>query len=491
MPDAIATDTRNAVSIFGLGMQQRSPFISTVKRVNAVVEMTENGRQQAALLGLPGLTALINLGDLPPRAIFSIAGTLTFYVVTGDQIIRASVNQVPVVLGTLTTTEGPAWIDSNGTQLFINDGVTASVYDLTAGTLTQVSDPDYPVGAHGGCFLQQRFWVYMPIGSGVLAGRVYASDQVNGLSWDALNFFTPEAVPDGIVGITRWFNDLVVMGKSSMEWWSGSPVTLPGQLGFIPITGANTEVGLASERGFAGTNQTLFFVGHSNGNTGVYKLTGYSSVKVSTPSIDDELSKRPTSAVAICAAYMVGGHPLFQITLPNDDKANALTVVYDALTELWSWRESIGRPYYTGLLTVAHTDTVYITDAFTGLIYQMVESNYTENNAPMLFEVSSMHLLKEGDALSVDELWVDCEVGVSPSTGQGSNPQAMIQVSKDAGHTWQAERWVSMGKVGKYRWRAARRRIGTARDIAFRYRITDPIPRRVTGAYLCMTPGVS
>lgn len=47
---------RTAIAIFGLGAQQRSPFISTIKRVNAVVEMTENGRQQAAIIGMSGLS---------------------------------------------------------------------------------------------------------------------------------------------------------------------------------------------------------------------------------------------------------------------------------------------------------------------------------------------------------------------------------------------------------------------------------------------------
>ena len=490
-PQNESTTDRRAVPIFGLGQQQRSPFISTVKRVNAVVELTENGRQQAAVVGLPGLVTLMTLGDLPCRAIFSISDTLTFYVITGDQIIRASVNQTPVVLGTLTTNTGPAWIDSNGTQLFINDGVTAMIYTLATQTITQISDADYPVGAAGGTFLQGRFWVYVPVGVSAQSGRVYGSAQYDGLAWDALDFFTPEAVPDGIVGVTRWFNDLVIFGHQSIEWWSGSPSTLLGALGFAPITGASTEVGLVAPQGFAGTNQTLFFLGHSNGSTGVYKLTGYSAVKVSTPSIDDELAMRPTAASAICTAYMVGGHPIFQVTLPHDQAANALTIIYDAGTELWSWRETLTKPYYTGLLATSHSDAVYITDAFTGLISQMVETVYTENGNPMVFEVSSMHLLKEGDRLAVNEIQVDCEVGVSPSTGQGSDPQAMIQVSKDAGHTWVAERWAGMGKIGKYRWRAIRRRIGASRDLAIRFRITDPIPRRITGAYVRLSGGVS
>src|SRR5437899_10196740 len=185
------TDLRRAVPIFGLGQQQRSPFVSTVKRVNCVVEMTENGRQQAAIIGLPGLVSFINTGATPLRAIFVREGELTFYAVIGSQVLKIPSNVPSTVLATLTTVSGPAWVDDNGTQLFINDGVTAYVYNPTTGVMTQVTDPDFPVGARGGTFLQARFWVYVTAGPN--AGRVYGSDQGTGLSWDALNFFTPEA----------------------------------------------------------------------------------------------------------------------------------------------------------------------------------------------------------------------------------------------------------------------------------------------------------
>ncbi|NOT96234.1 MAG: hypothetical protein HOP00_07985, partial [Nitrospira sp.] len=66
-----------------------------------------------------------------------------------------------------------------------------------------------------------------------------------------------------------------------------------------------------------------------------------------------------------------------------------------------------------------------------------------------------------------------------------------IQVSKDGGHVWGSERWVPLGKIGDYRRRAVRRRLGASRDIAIRFRITDPIPRRVCGAYLKLMAGVS
>ena len=486
-------DPRTAMSIFGLGEQQRSPFVSTVRRVNAVVEMMEDGRQQAALFNLPGLENFITLGNDPARALFLLESSLSFFVVVGNQIIKANVNQPPRTLGTLTTFEGPVWMDTNGPQIFINDGVSAFIYTIATDTLAGIISPNFPVGARGGIFLQQRFFVFTPGDSPDVAarGRVYASNQLDGMSWDGLDFFTPEAVPDGIVGIARWANDLVIFGSRSIEWWSGAPTVLAGALGFRPISGANTEIGLVAELGFAGVDQQLLFIGKSDGQTGFYSIQGYAAKKISAPFIDDELASRPTHSIAVCTSYAVSGHTMFQATLPGVTSDIALTVVYDTSNKMWSFRESLNKPYYRGLLAARGAKSVYISDAFTGRICQMSSTVYTEVDEPMPFEVSSVHILKEGDAIAISEIWVDLETGFGTPTGQGFDPQGMLQISKDGGHTWKSERWVKLGRVGAYKSRAVRRRIGSARDIAIRFRVTDPVPRRVAGAYLKMIGGIS
>ena len=481
--------TRTAIPIFGLGAQQRSPFLSTVKRVNAVVEMTENGRQQAALIGMAGLSSYLTPSNRPARAHFVREGELTFYAVLDDQIVKMLVNNPPEILGVFTTLEGPVWIADNGTQLFINDGVTAWIYNTVTSTMTQITDADFPTGARGGTFLQGRFWVYTTIGAS--AGRVYGSDQYNGLSWDALNFFTPEATPDGIASVFRWYNNLVIFGKTSIEWWTGISTQIPGLLGFQPITGANTEVGLGGELSYGRVGQRLFFLGRVSGQAGVYEIVNYTAEKVSTPAVDADIVTRLNHSVSIGTGYMIAGHGIFQLTFPATTVEDSITWALDIETMLWSERQSYNKPYYRGLLAVTTLDRVFISDAFTGTIWEMSDQFQSEGTDPLIFEVTSIHLLKQGDRLAVDSVQMDMETGLGLSVGQGSDPQGMIQISKDGGHVWGSEQWVPLGKIGEYQRRAVRRRIGAARDIAIRFRVTDPIPRRVSGAYLMLTAGVS
>lgn len=477
---------RQAVPIFGLGNQARSPFLSTVDRLNCIVESVDNGRQAQALLGLPGLVRHADVGETPPRNLFVRKGELTFYLAVGSNVMAIAPNGTFTTLATLTTDSGPVWMADNGLQLFINDGVTPIIYTYATGLPSSIPTP-YQDGARGAVFLQGRFWVYTI--SGPNAGRCYASDLYNGLSWPALNFITPSAKPTDIVGIDRYADDLVIRGKSSIEWFSGTPTSISGALGVQPSAPANTELGSVAERGSAHVGQRFFFVGEADGAAGLYEMDGYKiGDPISTPLVAEELSAR-SAANAICTGYTVNAHQIVQVTIPADTRAAALTWIYDATTGQWSRRSSQERPYYRGLFAAGTTSKVFITDAFTGALHRMDETVYTEDGEFMEYGVMSAHLLKEGDGFVVDGCQIDCETGVGNPIPPGDDPHAILQISKDGGRTWCMERYLTLGKQGHYRMRATDSQFGWARDWAFRLSITDPVPRRVTGAYLTLAPG--
>jgi hypothetical protein len=85
----------------------------------------------------------------------------------------------------------------------------------------------------------------------------------------------------------------------------------------------------------------------------------------------------------------------------------------------------------------------------------------------------------------INRLEVECEAGVGLSgSATGSDPQIMLRVSKDGGHSWGNERWRSMGKIGEYKQRAIWNRLGVARDWRFQLSISDPIKRVILTAFV-------
>ena len=98
--------------------------------------------------------------------------------------------------------------------------------------------------------------------------------------------------------------------------------------------------------------------------------------------------------------------------------------------------------------------------------------------------MTSKHVFAGLEQYAIGKLQVDCETGVGLETGQGSNPQMMLQVSRDGGHTFGAEQWRDMGKLGNYRTRTQWTRLGQARDWVFRLRISDPVKRIILGVWV-------
>jgi len=81
-------------------------------------------------------------------------------------------------------------------------------------------------------------------------------------------------------------------------------------------------------------------------------------------------------------------------------------------------------------------------------------------------------------------LQVDFETGVGTQTGQGVDPQAMLDWSDDGGHTWSNEHWRPIGKTGEYSDRARWKQLGKdkGKGRVYRVTITDPVKRSIVGA---------
>lgn len=107
--------------------------------------------------------------------------------------------------------------------------------------------------------------------------------------------------------------------------------------------------------------------------------------------------------------------------------------------------------------------------------------------------------VRQSPHFSTDQLWqffsnfqLDIEAGVGLTTGQGSDPVAMLSWSDDGGHTWSNERWLHFGKIGEYTKRAMLRgSVGRSRDRIWKVVISDPVPVRILQAMVMAEKGLS
>jgi hypothetical protein len=151
------------------------------------------------------------------------------------------------------------------------------------------------------------------------------------------------------------------------------------------------------------------------------------------------------------------------------------TYVYDMVTKLWHQRSSFGIGRWRVAAHAFFNERNYVLDYANGDIYELDLDTYLEDDATIRREAISQHLHSDGKSVFYPELQVFFEHGVGLTTGQGSDPQAMLQWSDDGGFTWSSEHWRSIGAIGEYRDRAVWRKMGRARDRVYKLAFTDPV----------------
>jgi hypothetical protein len=113
-------------------------------------------------------------------------------------------------------------------------------------------------------------------------------------------------------------------------------------------------------------------------------------------------------------------------------------------------------------------------------------------STPIRRERIFRHLSDEQQWIFYQWLQIDVEAGVGLSTGQGSDPQIILQWSDDGGHTWSNEHLLSAGKQGEYGKRAILKQpLGRSRDRVFKVAMSDPVKWALLNAYFGAEKGSS
>lgn len=448
------------IPLFGLGTTGKSVNVSAQQRLNLYVEVLQDGEKNTlAVYPTPGQQLFVNLGGNAIRGLWPAGDYL--FAVCGPALYRIAADGTSTNEGLLLTSEGRVSMSDNGLQLMIVDNPNGYIYDLTAETFAQIADADFP-DAVTVTFLNQRFIV-----NEVGTGKFFVSALADGTSWNALDFATAESNPDDLVAVIADGGQLVLLGSRTTELWGDS-----GSVDFpLALIGSSAiEWGLAARDSLCKFDDSLMFLRQNRlGQVQVCRLSGGSAQVVSTLELDHEINSYSTVSDATAFAYLLGGHPMYQINFPTADRS----WLFDGSNGAWSRvggdtaRHSADcHAVFGGRSVVGLYDSGRIT--YLGAEYLTDDGDYIPR------ELIGRHQ-SAGTPTRFAELWVEMEAGVGLQTGQGSDPQIMLQISRDGGHTWGAELWRTIGAIGRYRTRANWLRLGQSRDWLFKLRVTDPV----------------
>lgn len=461
------------IPLFGLSNKSRSPSVTDQERVNLYSEISPDGERggKITMYCMPGLTAQSNYGANPCRGAWS-NGDFKYYV-NRDKLWKEANDGTKTELGTLLTTGGIVDMCDNGTQLMIVDGTYGYILTFATDVFVRITAAGFPANPTSVTYLNLRFIV-----TSEGTGQYQWSAINDGTSWDALDFATEESNPDNLVRVIADNGQGVAFGEFTTGFFGPSN---SDDAAFARIGAAAIEFGLASKNSLDKFDQSLIFLSKNRlGGVQVCTLSGYTLQVVSNADIETLFASYSGIDSATGFSFRHEGHSFYQINFTAEN----VSWRYDGKTGDWSKAESSGGRHRAEL-QVNHQNRSYVTDYETGNTYLFDPDALTDNGTTIARQFIGRHLMT-GNTSRFAEVWIDMEMGVGTSTGQGANPKLMMQVSKDGGKTWGNERWADIGRSGAYRGRATFRRMGRSAESGvwtFKFRVTDPVNVTFIGAW--------
>jgi hypothetical protein len=401
------------------------------------------------------VAAWTTVGTGPISAIHEGLGYL--WVVSGSKLYRVDSNKTATELGTIGS---PTRVDMahNITTVVVVNQPNAFYYDTTTSTFGQITDVDFTSrGATDVEFLDNYLLFVEPD-----SGRFFGSDVGSATSFDGLNFATAEGSPDKLVGIKVDHRQALLFGEKSVEIWE-----LVGGAGFPFARAANgyIEQGCFNGRTAAKQDNSVFWMAE---DYTVRRLDGITPVRISQTGIEQALGQ-VTVGSGQAFSYSQEGHLFYVLTFPEG------TFVYDATTKEWHERQTYGYPYWLSWSHAQFAGLELVGDVSSNRIGYLSQDTFADWGATQRMEWTYQPVYAAGNRAFHDRLEIIMESGVGLISGQGSDPEMMMEVSDDGGRTWNSLPNRKIGKIGEYQKKVVWQQLGSSYDRVYRGSISDPV----------------
>lgn len=423
--------------------------------INCYAEETADGKNPYAVYVCSGLTQRATAANTGPvRAMIAVNSDLI--AVQGRNVVRYDSGFGASIVGGLAS-DGFVSMAQNrkapNPQIAIAcDGL----FDIVEnGVVTEVTDPDL-AAAISVASLDGYFITFTS------DGRFQLSQIDEGTSFDALDFATAEANPDGGVRNLTRNRDAIFFGPKSMEAWQNN-----GGEDF-PLSRVTTrEVGCYAAGSAASLTavqksgpaiDTIVWAGTNNHGAyaGVMMLSGYDPVKISTYAIDRLIEAEPVPADIRAFSWSENGHTFYQIS------GTSWTRVYDLTENLWHDRESFGLSRWRASSYAYFSGKHVIGDYSTGTVFEMHSDFNDENGTDLVATVQCPPAHAFPHTLTWNEIILDMVkgVGINSTSTHLANPSVMLDYSDDGGKNFGPARTIDLGRDAQTRVALRRHRFG-------------------------------
>lgn len=454
------------------------------RTVNLFVEpmQSRGAPYPAALFPTPGFETWATVADVGSRCYFVANGR--FFAVIGGGFYEFSSTGVATRYGTVTQDSNPAQMAYNGLvggQLGICSG--GSVYTFALAT-NAFAGPHFG----GATVTMLSFADGYGLGFDLTSGKVYLSSLNDFSVWSLGTFFQRSKFPDPWQTMFVDPNGLIwLIGTETFEVWYN---TGAGTQPWAPLSGLFGRFGTVAPFAFGVSWAGMFWIARSaEGGAVAVRTKGSVPEAVSTYAVNGALAQYLRSNQirdAELLLYQDQGHSFANFSFPSANATWSLDAEAQGWGERGAWNSAAGR--YDVWAPRVHAECFgkhLVGDRSTGTVYVMDTTLTTEIDGTGIRRLRrTPGLIDEHKRVPIDQLELLMDVGFGTATGAGSDPQALLRVSQDGGHTFGNERRASIGRIGQYRKRVYWTRLGAPADCVVEVVWSDPSPVRVVNAFL-------
>lgn len=464
---------RQEIPFNGGTQEGRLKLVGAQKSVNLYPKVQNPGdKNKISLYSSPGLKFLVSIGSGPCRS-NGVEFNDKLYFVSGSELISIDSGGSAASIGTLNTSGGQVSIVAGRDYIALVDGTDGYSYNGT--TFAQIADADFPASPSHITYLDGYFIVNK--GS---SDAFYISAVEDPTAWAALDFANAESSPDDILAHTSNQKDLVLCGGTTTQvYYNSKNADFP----FDPYPNGVVQVGIEAKHSLVNSVHGVFFLGRTKeGEVRIVKLSGLQPTVISNDDLDWQIGQFTDASDATAWIEQDGDRTLYVINFPTADKTYCFDVV---LPKELGWFEKkswdIGRWRASGYGAIGKKRI--IGDYLNSNFYTLDFNTFDENSNILERTRRAQIIHSDKKEITINELVLDCQVGVGLTTGQGDNPQIMLRYSHDGGETWSSELWEQLGKLGERNVEVYWSKLGSSRDWIFEISVTDPVEVNILGAY--------
>lgn len=429
------------------------------------VQSAPEGRAPTAILGSAGIKAFSTIATSPQNAAIAFNGGL--YCVAANTLYSVDSGGTATSIGTISGT-GSVDIGKGVDQIAILRNQSLWVY--SGGVLTQVTDADFTSRGASKMATLDNYGGFIEPGS----GRFFISDLADFTVYDPLDFATAEGAPDNLVSIESNQRQFVLFGETSIELWdnvggSGFP--------FLRVSNGYVENGCIGKDATCAADNTVFWLDQDR----IFRrLEGITPRRISNDGTEQQWQDYSTVNDVKAFSYVFDGHTFIVLQFPTQ----GATWVYDINTGEWHERASYGYDYWRAAWVVQAYGRTFVGDTETGNIGEIDANTYSEWGDILSREATTGVVQNERRWMFHDILELDLEVGLGIESGQGSDPEIMLDLSNDGGRTFIAKSNRKLGTAGQFSKNVKWQPLGRSKERVYRFRVTDPVPFSIQAARL-------